>query len=270
MLSFADVARGPGFTIETVTCLGDHKGWSDLESPSSYRLVLARRGRFRRRSDGVLAEIDPTVAYLGVPGEEEHFSHPCGGDVCTLIGLSGPLWRVLTADTARLRGSAVYVDAGLELAHRRLLADSARGDVDFAVAERLAALVSSLLRQLAGAASERAARSDRVLVAKAREAIAADLAASRALLPLAGLLQVSPYRLSRAFTRELGVSLTRYRNRVRVGKALDRLEGGEPSLAALAADLGFADQAHLCRTMGEHLGKTPTALRRLLRSPKEH
>jgi AraC-like DNA-binding protein len=78
------------------------------------------------------------------------------------------------------------------------------------------------------------------------------------------LLGVSPYRLSRAFTRELGVSLTRYRNRMRVARALDRLEQGELRLAALAADLGFADQAHLCRTMREHLGHTPTALRRLL------
>lgn len=60
------------------------------------------------------------------------------------------------------------------------------------------------------------------------------------------------------------MSVTRYRNRIRVARALDRLEHGEDSLAALAADLGFADQAHLCRTVRQHLGCTPTALRRLL------
>ena len=70
--------------------------------------------------------------------------------------------------------------------------------------------------------------------------------------------------MSRAFTAELGVSLTRYRNRVRVARALDRLEAGETRLAMLAADLGFADQAHLCRTVRAHVGHTPTALRRLL------
>jgi len=64
------------------------------------------------------------------------------------------------------------------------------------------------------------------------------------------------------------VSLTRYRNRVRVGRAIDRIEQGERDLAALAADLGFADQAHLCRTVRDHLGETPTALRRLLAQPK--
>lgn len=51
---------------------------------------------------------------------------------------------------------------------------------------------------------------------------------------------------------------------VRCGRALDRLERGERSLGILAADLGFADQAHLCRTVRQHLGHTPTALRRLL------
>ncbi|MBF8194418.1 helix-turn-helix transcriptional regulator, partial [Nonomuraea sp. K274] len=101
----------------------------------------------------------------------------------------------------------------------------------------------------------------------AREAISAGHPSAAGLLSLAEFLKVSPYRLSRAFTRELGVSLTHYRNRVRVGRALDRLEEGEPSLATLAADLGFADQAHLTRTIRSHVGHTPTALRRLLISP---
>ncbi|GAA4086563.1 hypothetical protein GCM10022248_65360 [Nonomuraea soli] len=58
-----------------------------------------------------------------------------------------------------------------------------------------------------------------------------------------------------------------------MSRALDRLEQGEPSLALLAADLGFADQAHLTRTVRHHLGHTPTALRRLLTpapSPPHH
>ncbi|WP_206059618.1 helix-turn-helix domain-containing protein, partial [Nonomuraea zeae] len=102
----------------------------------------------------------------------------------------------------------------------------------------------------------------------AREAISADHPAAGALLSLAELLAVSPYQLSRAFTREVGVSLTHYRNRVRVGRALDQLEDGATSLAELAADLGFADQAHLTRTIRRHTGHTPTALRRLLASPE--
>jgi AraC-like DNA-binding protein len=104
----------------------------------------------------------------------------------------------------------------------------------------------------------------RDLVGTARAAIAEDGPAAAGLLPLADLLGVSPFRLSRAFPREFGISLTRYRDRIRVGRILDRLEEGEGNLSVLAADVGYADQAHLCRTMRQRLGHTPTALRRLL------
>jgi AraC-like DNA-binding protein len=81
---------------------------------------------------------------------------------------------------------------------------------------------------------------------------------------LTGQLAVSPTHLSRTFRHETGSSLTRYRNRLRVSHALDRIEGGEDNLAVLAADLGFADQAHFIRTMREHTGHTPGKLRAVL------
>jgi AraC-like DNA-binding protein len=109
-----------------------------------------------------------------------------------------------------------------------------------------------------------ASAADRRLVAAARAAIDAGDPVAGGLRALATSLDVSPWRLSRAFTRELGVPLTRYRNRVRVARVMDRLAAGEDRLGVLAADLGFADQAHLCRTVRAHLGHTPTELRRLL------
>ena len=146
----------------------------------------------------------------------------------------------------------------MDLAHRRLLAS--RADVDFAMVEALLALLARPSR----APPSPARSDDRLLVSRARRRLRPTDPSAAGLLSLAAVLEVSPYRLSRAFTRELGVSLTRYRNRLRVGRALDRLAKGESSLASLAADLGFADQAHLCRTVREHAGHTPTALRRLL------
>ena len=267
MLSFVDVAARPDFTVTTVTCQDDHKGWSEVESPDEYRVVLVRQGRFRRRTAQVQTDLDPTVAYVGAPGEEEHFAHPAGGDVCTLVSLTPELWSVLAGDAARI-GSAVYVDPRLDLTHRRVLAAASAGDVEYALTEQLLRLVGHVIEQIPGGgarpAGARPARTDGALVAAARRVILDDHPAATGLFPLADLLGVSPYRLSRAFTRELGVSLTRYRNRVRLGRALDRLENGEPNLAALAADLGFADQAHLSRMMREQVGHTPKALRRLL------
>jgi AraC-like DNA-binding protein len=83
---------------------------------------------------------------------------------------------------------------------------------------------------------------------------------------LAELVGASPYRLSRAFPRVLGLSVTKYRSRVRVGWALDELARHEAGIADVAASLGFADEAHLTRTVGDHVGQTPGALRRALAS----
>jgi AraC-like DNA-binding protein len=258
VLSSVAVAAGPGFTVTAVTCANDHRRWSAAEPRTGYGLVLVRRGRFRRLARGVAVDADPAVGYLMAPDEEERFAHPAGGDVCTWVGVAPDLWHAM-ADDARA-GPAVYVDARLDLTHRRLLAAAAAGEVGYGVAEELLGALAQALRRT----PEGGAARDRAMVAAAREAIAADHPAAAGLLPLAMLLGVSPYRLSRAFPRAAGVSLTRYRNRIRVGRALDRLAAGERNLAVLAADLGFADQAHLCRTMRAHLGRTPSEVRRLL------
>lgn len=64
--------------MTTVTCRSDHTGFSVPEARDDHRLVLVRRGRFRRQSDGDRADLDPTIGYLGAPGEEERFAHPAG------------------------------------------------------------------------------------------------------------------------------------------------------------------------------------------------
>lgn len=267
MLSFVDLATRPEFAVTAANCRNDHTNWSVAESHRHVQVVLVRQGRFRRRVRGVDTDVDPTVGYVGMPGEEEHFAHPAGGDVCTSISLTPALWRALAGDTPWLTTSTVYVDARLDLAHRRLLATARTPDVDYAGAERLTGLIRHVVEQVSAApvpGGTSAGPADRAVVAAARDLVRDAHPAASGLLPLAAHLDVSPYRLSRAFTRELGVPLTRYRNRVRVTRALDRLEAGETRLGALAADLGFADQAHLTRTLRDHLGHTPTALRRLL------
>ncbi|WP_433417902.1 helix-turn-helix domain-containing protein [Microtetraspora malaysiensis] len=254
MLSALTLADRPEFAVTTVACRADHTRWSEPEARDDYRMVLVRRGRFRRWADGADTDLDSTVAYLGAPGEEERFAHPSGGDTCTSVRFEPWLWEGLAG------GMTVYVDARVDLAHRRLLAAADGGDIDYALTEELLRLVAVAASQPA----ERPRPADRALVAAAREAIIERAPEAARLCSLARLLTVSPYRLSRVFSQEMRVSLTRYRNRVRVGQVLDRLEEGESSLADLAADLGFADQAHLTRTVREHLEHTPSALRRQL------
>jgi AraC-like DNA-binding protein len=251
VLSVAELAARPDVIVSAVVCREHHRRWSDAEVPGEHRLVLVRSGRFRRSSAQGSVDVDPTLGYLSRPGVEERFAHPAGGDVCTSIAITPARWAGLCRAGGR---EDFYVDARVDLAHRRLLA--AGSDPDYALVEQLLALLSATVGLLPVSST-----GDRALVAAAREAILADDPASSGLFTLADLLGVSPYRLSRAFPREMGVPITRYRNRVRVGRALERLERGERNLALLAADLGFADQAHLTRTVREHTGHTPGVLR---------
>lgn len=272
------LAGHPEFAIRVVRCRDDHTGWSAAEPVAGFGMVLVRTGAFRRTSRVGELLADRTVGYRSVPGDEERFAHPAGGDVCTSIQVTAGLWEGAAA------GGPVYVDARLELEHRLLLRAARSGDLDHAAAERLVRLLATAASRASGPSTGRstvalpaatrggppgaavpaAAPADRRTVEAAREAVTTGHPAAAGLLPLARLLGVSPYRLSRTFQRQVGVPLTRFRNRVRVAEALDRLEQGEPSLARLAADLGFADQAHLTRTVRAHLGHTPAGLRRLL------
>ncbi|MBP1159513.1 AraC family transcriptional regulator [Rhodococcus sp. PvR099] len=268
MQSAARIAESPQFSAWAVTCAGEHAGWSGPECHDDHRLVLVRAGRFLRRADGAESVLDRTTAYLGRPGQEERFAHPVGGDLCTSIDIGAELWHSIAGDQGAAPAADLYVDARVELWHRRLLRAAASGDVGFAVAEELVGLVGEVVQRVAdddaGPARIRSGPRGRALVATAREAILDEAPGSDGLIPLAGALGVSPFLLSRHFTAVTGVSVTRYRNRVSVGRALARLEAGERDLAGLAADLGFADQAHLTRTMRAHLGRTPGAVRALL------
>jgi AraC-like DNA-binding protein len=263
----ATLAARPQFSLHAWTCRPDCEGWSPVEHPEHARLVLVRSGRFRRHGGDGPVDLDPTVGYIAGPGEGDRFAHPYGGDVCTSVQLSDASWLRLVGEPDRLRRSTVYVDARLELAHRRLLA--AGGDVDYRLAEHLLTLAAAALHRVTDQRTpltDPPAPADARLVQRARAAIHDDHPAARGLFPLAELLDASPYRLSRVFPRELGVSLTSYRNRVRISRALEHLQADVSSLADIAAALGFADQAHFCRVVRAHLGHTPAALRRAMRA----
>lgn len=72
---------------------------------------------------------------------------------------------------------------------------------------------------------------------------------------------LDPASVSRGFARAYGVSPKRFRLELRTRSALRALAGWRGTLAALAADHGFADQAHLARAALAMTGRTPSQLR---------
>jgi AraC-like DNA-binding protein len=84
-------------------------------------------------------------------------------------------------------------------------------------------------------------------------------------LPLAELSRVvhsSPYHLCRVFQQQLGLPIYRYRNRLRLRAALERLAGGERDTTALALDLGYSSRGHFSDSFRREFGLAPRTFRR--------
>jgi AraC family transcriptional regulator len=72
---------------------------------------------------------------------------------------------------------------------------------------------------------------------------------------------VHPVHLARAFRQRYGCSLGEYQRRLRVEHASRELIATKRSLADIALDAGFADQAHFSRVFKERAGLTPAKFR---------
>jgi len=277
VLSHRTLVDAPGLRVAEVTCPGHGTRWSAPEPVTAFGIVLVRRGAYRRRVRGRESVVDPGTAYLQVPGTEHEIAHPAGADLCTSITLDPITLDPTTLDPTSLdaagpdlpsRLDPVQLDPRVGLAHRLLLARADAGADRVTLTDLAAELTGTVLAAMSRAAAGSHAREgdrrsgDRRLVDAARELMAID--PDRPLPELARRLAVSPYHLSRVFHRVAGVTLSRYRIRLRTNAALERLSEGERGLAALAADLGFADQAHLTRTLRAETGLPPGQVRALL------
>ena len=258
---------GDGVAIADVRCRSCRSPWSPAEEAEHYALVFVRHGCFRRRTDDSELLADVASVYFERPGESYVVAHPHdGGDACTEFVLDEALVAALGGGEARLPRRATFTAPSVDLDHRLLMADAVRGN-DVELGERAVSLVAAVLaprsRGRDRARRRSAAAMRRRVVDLAREVVTASPGIG--LVELADAVAVSPHHLSRIFRSETGETISRYRNRVRVRLALERLGEGEERLTRLAADLGFADHAHLTRSIRAEVGATPSALRELLR-----
>jgi AraC-like DNA-binding protein len=90
------------------------------------------------------------------------------------------------------------------------------------------------------------------LVAKHREIVSVEVLSRKA--------GVTPRPLQRLFREFVGVSPKWMIRRFRLQEAALRIERRDGSLTTIAAELGYADQAHLSRDFRAATGRTPTAL----------
>jgi AraC-like DNA-binding protein len=262
------LATGAGFAIDDVRICTRTQSWLPTESSSTFRLVFIRRGVFRLRLRGQEIVADAATAYVARAGDEQSIAHRVGArDASTSVALSPALVADFGGEDRSAPSGPLLPSGRVDFAHRVLYARASGGADRFELAERVLRLAADALdpRQHAPSAPSASATacSRKRVVDAAREALADD-PVSLGLEPLAAKVSVSPAHLSRIFHQETGHTLTRFRNRLRVRLVLDRLEDGETNLARLAADLGFADHAHLTRTVREDIGHPPSVVRTLL------
>jgi AraC-like DNA-binding protein len=267
MLSTCTIVNLDGVKVSDVACRHPRgRGHAD-ELTDGHTIVFVRRGCFVRSADGTENVLDPTVAYCMNAGEEQRYDHPHdGGDDCTSLVFHPDLIASLWGDKLRLPSAPLHTSPEIDLEHRLLLsAGRSRADPHELV-ERALLLTASALEQSDPGPVARGrpttARARRAAVDGAREILAQD--PERSLGELARELAVSPHHLSRVFRAVTGNTVSRHRLRLRARAALERLAGGEEDLARIAAEIGFADQSHMCRVIRRETGSTPAALRRAL------
>lgn len=267
MLSARTIVDQDGVEVSDVTCRHPRgRGHTD-EQTSAHTIVFVRRGCFVRSADGVENLLDPTVAYCMNAGEEQRYDHPRDeGDDCTSLVLHPDLIASLWGGELRLPATPLHTSPAIDLEHRLLLSAGRRGADRHELAERALGLAADILEQSdprpVASGRPAAIRAQRTAADGVREILAEH--PERSLPELARELAVSPHHLSRVFRSLTGHTISRHRMRLRTRAALERLAGGDSDLARIAADVGFADQSHLCRVISQETGSTPAALRRAL------
>lgn len=257
----------PGTRVVDHDCRKPAGTRGSYEYSLDYGLVLVRRGGYWREVNGQGAYLGPTDAFFERPFVEQRIEHHREtGDLCTSLWLSEGAVHALAGDLA-VPDEPIMTTAAIDLGHRELVVALRRGIDRFEFDERVARLVGALAECAApGRFSARRSSTlanHRRIVQQAREAIIAD-PADADFRDLAQTLGHTRFHVSRVFSRVAGMTLSQFRNRVRVAIALERLADGHENLAILSADLGFVDQSHLSRVVRANSGERLSTLRHRL------
>jgi AraC family transcriptional regulator len=151
---------------------------------------------------------------------------------------------------------------GLGLARRAARAAAAMRDADpDGAAEDIAWDVLEEAGAVTPAASAGAAPS---WLSKLRDQVASETGRP-SVTGLARAAGVHPVYLTRLFRKAYGRSISGFVRKLRAERAADLLAQTDLAVSAIAAQLGFADQSHLCRTFRAEIGLAPSAYRALIR-----
>lgn len=103
-------------------------------------------------------------------------------------------------------------------------------------------------------------RTHRQLVFEAQKLLLLRYAEPLTLDQIAAILHVSPYHLSRLFRQQVGCTLHRFREQLRLRIAFERLDDYTNNLTRLALDVGYASHSHFTAAFRRAFGLPPTQM----------
>ncbi len=222
-----------------------------------------------------------TVLFLN-GGESYRTSHPCGaGDDGSAIAvrtdiLLEALSRFDPAVTERPEAPFLAASGPsssrtyllqrllyLRVSRRR---DSDRLDVDEAALALVADVAAAACRWEKSAPPLRPLRArHHSAVHAARAFLALKLQEPISLAEVGDAVGSSPFHLCRVFRAVTGTTITRYRHRLRLRAALERVASPDADLSAVAFDHGYSSHSHFTAAFRREFDMTPGAFRRTAR-----
>lgn len=165
-------------------------------------------------------------------------------------------------------GDAVLRDPDLVRLFVALSIASRRAQPGLRVDELLVELLTRMVERHAGVRrNDRRPRRAHAVVARVRAHLEERYHEPMRLRDLASMVHLSPHRLNRIFSDQVGVPPHRYQLNVRIDRVKRRLALGE-DIATAAVAAGFADQAHLSRHFRRLVGLPPGRYRRAARQER--
>ena len=244
-----------------------HESYSFGVTETGAQAFTCRHGRHVSASGMVMAfnPDDPHDGHAAVDGGFTYrMVHIWPEFLASLTGTPLPLFRSPVIEDPAMAASVRRL-------HRALIGpDSETSELERY--ERLAGTARLLVRHASGRESTRRG-AGRLVAARIRDLIqdSAGEAGGGELTTddLAAAVGCSRYAAYRAFRQAYGLSPSDYQRQLRVRTARRLLSAGAAP-AEVAADAGFADQAHLTRWFRRYYGVTPGAYRAAAGGPAGH
>ena len=254
--------------LHDVVCRGECRHRSEEECAGATYLVFPYRGVYVRHvgAQDAVAEANQVLFFNHAEGYS--VSHPVqGGDACLSLSIDEeflrelvPAEQITPSGTLRFHALQRPIDP-----RTQVLTALLRHSLDHGVAETLEAetLALTLARRALGERSppRSVTWGKRKLVDRAKLILSGDLARRWTLAEIAAEAGVSPVYLTQLFQQVEGVPLYRYQLRLRLARALDRLDHAE-DLTELGLDLGFSSHSHFTAAFRQTYGRSPAEFRR--------